>query len=175
MRRFSRQPGMTLIEAVIYTCLLTILVTSLTAFIARTIRRVSETRITAQTLISARASVQALEYDIRHASGIYTPTSRFDQPLGQLSLATSISLPAGETATYVDYYLDSGHLFRKREGLPPEQITAPAVYIANLTFTYLHYNNLAPAVRMQLTAKPRSDAAAAVPVSLTTTTSLRDY
>ena len=170
--------GLSLLEIVIYTALLALVAVVLTTFASRVIQRNAHARITDQALDNARGAMSTLVFEIRHAGGIYDPTSTFDVHPGQLSLATTENLPAGEDETYVDFYIDDDRLYRKREGQNAELITSEQVRVTNFVVTYLNQTSSAPAIRIQLAIAPATGSASVIAegtVSLVSTASLRSY
>lgn len=174
----KKQSGVSLLEVLVYITLLAVLGVGLIRFATHVIQRNSETQLKAQVLDNARSAMAIMTKEIRHASGVYDPTSTFGSHPGQLSLATTFELPADENETYVDFYLDDERLYRKREGNTAELITAEKVRVTNLTFTYLQQTLASPAVQISLTVEPSdstSQAAANSTVVLSSTASLRTY
>jgi hypothetical protein len=114
--------------------------------------------------------------EIKHAKGVYTPTSILDGSMGQLSLETTRDLPTGETATYVDFYLDGERLFVKRESQAEEMFTSDKVTVQQLTFKLLDDSSEKPAVQITLTVDYADQIAGpSTSVTLTSTATLRSY
>lgn len=171
----THQQGFTLIEMLVYIGLLAVLLTVLTQAGSHIIRQTAHTQLTAQVLGNARGALEDIGREIRHGSGLYTPTSVFGTYPGQLSLATQENAPADEAGTYVDFYIDDERLYRKREGATAELLTSEQVKVTNLVFTHLNVSN-DPAVRIELTVEPAAsstNAEAQTSVTLFTTVSLR--
>ncbi|MGH7926327.1 MAG: PulJ/GspJ family protein [Candidatus Binatia bacterium] len=178
MKKPRNQWGLTLIEILVYTGLLATMIVVLTLFAVQVIRRNAHAQLAAQTLDNARGAMAVITQDIRHATGVYSPTSVFSSHPGQLSLVTTQELPAGEDETYVDFYVDDEQLYVKREEAAAEAITSNNVRVTSMTFLYLHQTSSAPAIRVSLTVEPRDTSAQASSegsVTLTTTASLRSY
>lgn len=170
------QRGFTLVEMLVYIVLLAVLGAVLTLAGSHIIKQSAHAQLTAQVLGSARGALEDMGREIRHARGVYTPTSVFDTNPGQLSLATRENVPADEEETYVDFYIDDERLYRKREGEAAELITSERAKITNLVITHLNENNGGSALRIELTAEPAATATEAVAqasVTLVTTISLR--
>lgn len=170
--------GLSFIEILVYVGLLAMTGVVLTRFATQVIERNSHVQLTAQVLDNARGAMAALTQEIRHSSGVYTPTSSFDTHPGQLSLASRHNLPADENETYVDFYLDDERLYVKREGEPAALFTSENVRVSNLTFVYLNQTSDAPAVQVNLTVVPSGasqEAQAQAAVTLSSTASLRSY
>jgi type II secretory pathway component PulJ len=174
----TKPPGFSLLEVLVYISLLTVVGLALVGFATRIIRSNSEAQLKAQVLDNARSAMALMTKEIRHANGVYDPTSTLLSHPGQLSLATTFDPPADEQETYVDFYLDDERLYRKREGSAAELITAEKVRVTNLTFTYLQQTLAVPAVQITLTVEPADAASGAADrstVTLSSTASLRQY
>lgn len=176
MTKNTSQSGLTLIEVMVYIVLLVLLGTTLTLFITQVVRRNAHAQATTRVLDNARSAMSLITQEVRQSNGLYTPTSVFDSSPGQLSLATALNTPTGETETYVDFYIDDQRLYRKRESQSAELITSEQVLVTDVTFTHLHQSSIAPAVRISMTVIPANTSTQAQnesTVTLTTTTTLR--
>lgn len=171
-----RNQGFTFIEVLIYTILLAMIGAALTLFATRIIRQNAHAQITAQVLDNARGAMEEITREIRESNNVYTPTSVFDSSPGQLSLATAQNAPTGENESYVDFYVDDGRLYRKREDTAAELITSEQVQLTNMTFELLNEANARPAVRITLTVEPASGSTELIAqssVTFTTTVAIR--
>lgn len=124
-----RGRGFTLIESLVYATLVALMVGALTMLIITTIDAYRRVSIDVTLEDNARLIVRALENEARYASSVYTPTSVLNIHPGQLSLQTTLNTPQDESLTYVDYYLDNGKLFVKREESAALAITSDAVSV----------------------------------------------
>lgn len=122
-----------LLEAVIYTALVGA-VLAVMAYAVNSMFLVFNS-ISAQNEIveNARTVVDIIILETKQADEIYTPTSSSFQ----LSLKTSVNLPSGEEYGYVDFYLDNGRIYQKRDGQTQQPITSESVFVSNLSFQYL--------------------------------------
>lgn len=178
MRTLSSQRGLSIIEVLIYTILLSLVATSLLLFTMRIVQQTSSARVTSATLDNARGAMTVITSEIRQANAVYTPTSVLGSSPGQLSLATTRNAPVDEDETYVDFYIDDERLYRKREGIAAELITSEQVKVTHLTFSHRNTESLGSAVQVTLIVVPAQANAqilAAATVSLTTTATLRAY
>ena len=175
-RWFKAKPsGFTLIEILIYSALLVIIGGVASAYFIQ-ISNISETALRSrESLDNARRAMNVITQEIRHAEAVYTSTSVFDTNPGQLSLETTRDLPADENTTYVDFYLDDGGIYLKRETKTEELITSEKVQVTDFTFTHLT-GGTGNSVQVSLTVQ-YSDAflGPATPVTLTQTATLRSY
>src|SRR3989344_2446612 len=149
--------GYSLIEGLVYLTLIVVIGSITVATAVKTISAASRIRMMTASLDNARRSIYSISQEVARASDIYSPTSEFLSSPGQLSLVTTRDLPEGETQTYVDFFVDDGHLYMKRESInfdgmaSSEQITAENVVVENMTFMYISDAIFGPAVRIQIT------------------------
>lgn len=178
MTENTSQSGFNIIEVVVYAGLLAAIITTITAFATTIIERSTHTHLQASILDNARGAVSVMAHDIREASGVYTPTSVLETNPGQLSITNIHDAPTGEDEDYIDFYIEDGQLYRKRDGTDATAITSDAVTVSNLSFTYLQQSSTSPAVQIQITVEPKDASMKAEEqsdVSLITTVSLRVY
>lgn len=88
--------------------------------------------------VNAQNAMISILREIKFASAVYTPTSVFNYDNGQLSVATSINPPSGETSTYTDIYLDNYRVYVKHESQLAVPLTSEKVKVTALKF--LPYN-----------------------------------
>ncbi len=168
--------GFTLIEVMIYAVALVLVVNILILTLLQLMSLNDSSRRARESIDNARRALDVMAQEVRHAESVYTPTSVFDTSPGQLSLETKRDLPADETSTYVDFYVDDEGLYLKREGQAAQLITSEKVSVTNLVFTNLDGYTDGPAVRVQLTTEYRSPISGPKnQVSVETTVSLRSY
>lgn len=121
--------GFTVIEMLVYAALfavLSLLLVRSMLGIHSAYRKLQHERDVAS---AARSVATTLAREVRAAERIYTPTSLFDVPNGQISLKTSLEPSFGEADTYIDFYLDNGRLYLKREGAAAIPLTSEAVRV----------------------------------------------
>jgi type II secretory pathway component PulJ len=172
---FSRK-GFTLIEIVLYVALSAIIGLVLVTFFIQAIKITETSRSSRESLDNARHSINLIEQEIRQATSVYNLTSVFGTNPGQLSLETTRDLPADDDTTYVDFYVDAGGLYIKREGQSTMLITSQKVKVTNLVFTLLNTTAEGSAVKTDLTIEYSDPIfGSKTPVRLSTTTSLRSY
>ena len=171
------EKGFTLIELVIYSVLVLIVGIVAISIFLQIINLGESSRRTREELDNAGRSLDIIAQEVRHAKSVYTPTSVFfpTNP-GQLSLETTRDLPTDENSTYVDFYVDDGGIYVKREGQAVELITSEKINVTDLEFTYLSSSNSNPSVKIKLTAEFKGLVAGfAKPVTLESTATLRSY
>ncbi len=177
--KFKKTCGFTLIELLIYLAVFVIILAVVVSFSFWAVNSNNFARAAIEVQDNARKVLERMTYEIRSASGVYVPTSVFNSPGGQLSLATTLDLPVGETITYEDFYLDDGKLFLKKEGgQAAEQITSDRVTITNLDFKYLTSTTTAESIQVSLTVdynNPSANPYLQAESNSTTTATLREY
>jgi type II secretory pathway pseudopilin PulG len=172
----KKEKGFTLIELLLYAVLSVIIGLVLVSFFTQTIKVVETSRRSRESLDNARSALDLISLEIRNAKSFYSPTSVLGTNPGQLSLETTWNLPADEDNTYVDFYVDDGGLYVKREGQVSQLITAQKLKVTNLVVTLLNNIGGQPAIKTDITVQYRDPIfGTANPVSLSTTTSLRSY
>ena len=176
MERFlqKNQKGFTLVEVLVYSAILAVVSLVVIVFINQLLGVNETSRRAREATDNARRSLDTIAQEIRHAQGLYSPTSVFVTNPGQLSLQTTRDLPSGHDATYVDFYVDNEQLFLKREGQNAQLLTSEKVKVTNLTFTNLNGATSWPAIRIAITVEYRDPVAGPKnQVSMVTTAILR--
>jgi type II secretory pathway pseudopilin PulG len=136
-KKFSEK-GLTLIELLIYIAIFGALMIVITTFAINFTDASARSKIKEEVFLDTYSAMKAITYEIKRAEGVYLPTSIFDTNPGQLSLATIYGLSAGEKSGYIDFYLDNGRLYSKRDGqavqaITPENIRVMDFYIEHLS------------------------------------------
>lgn len=129
--------GFTLIELLVYVAVLSIILAAVAVLFFWVVSSANKTQAMQETIDSSKLAMDIMTYEIRMADEIYDPTSVFDVHPGQLSLETSTFLPAGESASYIEFYLCGERLCLKRESQDPIAITSGRVLVRDLVFTKL--------------------------------------
>ncbi|MFZ5559202.1 MAG: hypothetical protein ACOZAL_00150 [Patescibacteria group bacterium] len=139
MKRFKKinKWGFTLIELVIYVSIFIILIISITLFALTFIEANTKSKIKKDISSAAYSIIKSISYEVKRADDIYVPTSIFNSPLGQLSLMTSQQIPSGEKIGYIDFYLDNGKVYLKREGQNPQILISENFKVTKLEFDHL--------------------------------------
>lgn len=169
--------GVTLLETLIYLALFAVVVSLVSVSAQQALSLYSYAKIRGGVSEQARQAAFLIKREIKNASGIYTPTSIFGSNPGQLSLETTINLPADESSTFVDFYIDDNRLFIKREGLDPELLIGGQYIVPRFIVTNLNTIGTTSAVRIELTVTGDSDEAGLRfgSTTITTSASLRAY
>ncbi len=168
---FSR--GFTLTEALVYMSILILLISSIGAFFLWAVRLHTKTLALGAVTANIQRALGVLTSEIRWAQSIYEPTTS----LIQLSLETSNQTPAGESSTYVDFFVCEQRLCLKREGQNPIALTSQQVEVTDFQVEEVG-TDTASSVEITLEIqyqnpnnRPELDASR----SITTTVSSRSY
>jgi len=170
--------GFTLVEILVYVCVLTILIGSVYSLFLWVIRSATKAKVMRETLNNARRAMEIMTAEIREAKSVYTPTSAFSTSTGQLSLETKKYLPEGEETTYLDFYLCQKHLCLKKEGEDPIPLTSDNVEVEKLEFNQIATTSTIPSIQIFLKVDykaPTERAEYQASVQLVSTASLRAY
>ncbi len=127
--------GFTLIETLLYTALVSAVAGSITLFLINNMSAYSKATAQQNAFNNANDALRLITNEIKYATGVYTPTSVFNSDSGQLSLETALNAPAGENAAFVDFYIDNGRIYEKRDGFASLfPLTSERVFVERLRF-----------------------------------------
>ena len=159
--------GFTLVEMLIYIVTLVIVIGTVTTILLWMVRASNQVHAKNEVVANVERALAQMTNEIREAQGMYTPTSATPS---QLSLETRKNPPAGETSTYVDFFLCGARLCVKREGqLLPTAITSEKIEVQSLEFTQVQTGS-APSIQIAMEASYLTASATAQ-----ATVSLRAY
>ena len=133
--------GFSVIETLIYVAILGVVVSTAIYFLANTFKTYSKIYAQKEVAVNIQYALDMLTEEIRFSKNIYSPTSAFDQDNGQISVETSQNPPTGETTAFIDFYLDNGRIYMKKEGQDTLPLTSNQVKINKLKFTLLNPAN----------------------------------
>lgn len=123
--------GFTLVETVVYVAVLSLLLSSIGTF-SVWILRVNTKVIAMEEVISNAERVKdSITQEARQAVSLYALTTNSSQ----LSLETKANLPAGETNTFVDFFLCNQQICKKTESQNPMAITSGSVRVSQFQVT----------------------------------------
>ena len=140
--------GFSLIEAIVYVGLLSIIVSVSIYFIINIFSTFNKLFAQKEVLTNTQYSLDTITEEIKFAKNIYAPTSVFNQDNGQLSIETIQTPPTGESTTFTDFYLDNGRIYEKKEGQTAIPLTSNQVKINKLNFRYLNPANAPEGVQI---------------------------
>ncbi len=170
--------GFTLIELIIYIAVFVIVITLITGFVFNLIRVQARIKANKEVTENNQRAIETISRHLKHAQGIYLPTSSFDSHPGQISIETSENKPSGEDLTYSDFYLDENNrLCLKQEGADGIPLTSEKIKINNLVFNRLIDSANNQSIRIELSAvydNPSGFAAYKATSTLISTVGLRN-
>ncbi|PIP23015.1 MAG: hypothetical protein COX37_00895 [Candidatus Nealsonbacteria bacterium CG23_combo_of_CG06-09_8_20_14_all_39_17] len=126
--------GFTLIEALAYMAVLALIISAILPFFLWAVHINAKSNAVREVSDNIRRSMETITYEIKEAKGVYSLTSVFSSDSGQLSLETAHFLPAGEEASYIDFYLCGSQICLKEESQSPIAITSNKVKVTKLEF-----------------------------------------
>lgn len=164
-----KQGGFTLLEVLVYTAILSLILLLVGAFVFYLNYSNGQSQGDREALENSRRVLEEINYEIMGAKGVYTPTTT----ASQLSLETARYLPAGETTTYIDFFMCGDRICMKKESQNSMYLTSDTVIVNNLAFTQIAKNG-SVAIKTDLTVSYKNPAnGLAQSVSVTSTASLR--
>lgn len=134
----TKQEGFSLVEIIIYTGLLAMIVSFVIYFTLSIFSAYNKTIAQSEVMSNIQFAMDTITEETRFAKNIYTPTSAFNQDNGQISVETQQNPPSGETTGFIDFYLDNGRIYVKKEGQMETPITSNQAKINKLKFIYLN-------------------------------------
>lgn len=135
----KNQHGWSLIETVVYAAILSSIIVVVISFSISIIQTWSRIKTQRDLIDSATNVLNYIAQTVRPAENIYLPTSLLNANLGQLSMKTIKNPPPNENETFVDFYVDNGTLYQKKEGLNSLALTP-----GNLSITQFKINTITP-------------------------------
>ncbi|MBI2577900.1 MAG: hypothetical protein HYV77_03610 [Candidatus Wildermuthbacteria bacterium] len=172
MKGFSR--GVTYIELIVYIAILVVVVSGATSFLLWTARLHLRSQSFQEVTDNASNALNTITREIRKSAGIYTPTTSSTQ----LSLATKEYMPAGESSSYIDFFLCGTALCLKKESQNPVVLTSDRVEVTSLQFqevrTGLNRSSVQIAIGVEY-KNPDNRPDLEASITLTSTASLRAY
>ena len=140
--------GFTLVEMLIYIVTLVLVVGTITTILLWMVRANNQVHVRSEVVENVERALGLITNEIREAQSLYTPTMTTPS---QLSLQTLKNPPAGETSTYVDFFLCGTRLCVKRESKAPQAITSEKITIESLKFTQVKTGSI-PSIQMLVEA-----------------------
>lgn len=112
----EKKQGITLLEIVIYVAIFGIIAVIISNFLIQVVRAYNIARAEREVISNGRLLLETVTKSIAEAQEIYSPTSVFANDTGQLALATKSGVEPEHQTTYVDFWIDNGRLWMKKEG-----------------------------------------------------------
>lgn len=126
--------GFTLIEMLLYTALVSAVAGALTLFLINNMNAYSKATAQQNVFNNANNALRLITDEVKYATSIYGLTSVFNSDSGQLSLETLLNISTGEKVAFIDFYLDNGRIYEKREGQNALPLTSERVFVERLRF-----------------------------------------
>ncbi len=128
------EQGFSLIEIVVYVALLGTISVFLSNSLIQIANVYQRMRAEREASSNARTIMDMLARSIAQAKEVYTPTSKFDDDAGQLSLVSALGTQPGHANAYVDFWPDNGVILTRAEGGTESILSASSVRITRLRF-----------------------------------------
>ncbi|MCR4322756.1 MAG: type II secretion system GspH family protein [Candidatus Azambacteria bacterium] len=132
-----REHGFTIIEMLIYVGIAGVVIAVITSFLMDNLKAYDKAVARQNVFQNANGALKTIIDEVRYAKSVYIPTSVLDADAGQLSVETVLNAPAGEDIAYVDFYVDNGRVYEKRDGEGATPLTSERVFVEQLRFTKL--------------------------------------
>ncbi len=174
----KKNRGFSLIESLVYVAIVGIIISAVAYFLADVFKTYDKAQAKKTVLNNLNLALNYISNEIKYSNSIYTPTSVFATSSGQISLQTSLNLPADHTATYVDFYLDNGVIYEKREGALATPITSDRVFVTKLLFEKITSTTTKDSIKTTISGKMNTQAQDyknQANTSVSSTDSLRGY
>lgn len=164
--------GTTILEVLIYVAVFAIVAVIISNFLIQVVNAYNISRAERDVLSNGRLILETVTKNIAEAEEIYTPTSTFNTDIGQLSLKTKTGTQSGHDTGYVDFWVDNGQMWMKKEGSQARTISATSVRISTFRLERLSQGLARDAVRMTLEVD-FTQSRFSTSIILTSTTALR--
>lgn len=145
----SKVEGFSLLETVVYISILALMLGVIMNVAVPVVRSHRAVKASKSVENSAIVSIERLTRELRWADSIDLPSSVFDSNPGSLVLAGTDADGGPRT---VEFYLDSGAILIKENGLDLGQLSQPEAKVTNLVF-HLFSNTNTQGVRTDLTVE----------------------
>lgn len=164
MKNFKK--GFTIVEIVVYTGVLSIIISSFIPFFLWTMRAYYEGKRTKEIVDNAQRAMTTIVREIKKADSVYTPTTTNNQ----LSLRKRID--SSEQPVFTDFFICDKNICFKKESQEPIILTSEKIEITNLKFTEIGSPPQSVKIEMEFDFK---DYAKGQEHKIISTSSLRNY
>ena len=144
------QRGTTILEIVVYTALFGIIAIIISNFLIQIVGAYNISRAEREVLSNGRLLLETVTKSLAESEEIYTPTSAFNKDLGQISLITKTSVQPEHTTAFIDFWVDNGRLWMRKEGASPTPLSASSVRVGKFRLERLSQGLGRDAVRLTL-------------------------
>lgn len=142
--------GTTILEIVVYTALFGIIAIIISNFLIQIVGAYNISRAEREVLSNGRLLLETVTKSLAEAKEIYTPTSAFNKDLGQISLITKTGVQPEHETAYIDFWVDHGRLWMRKEGANPTPLSASSVRVGKFRLERLSQGLGRDAVRLTL-------------------------
>lgn len=146
----KEKKGIGLVEMVVYAALLAAISVWLINASMHLVNTYFLLRAEREVMGNARVLLEYVTKNIAEASEVYALTSRFDNDTGQLSLLTLSGATPEHTAAYVDFWVDNGRLWTRKEGQTPLPLSSASVRVSKFRLERITQSLSRQAVKITL-------------------------
>lgn len=173
IRARLRRTGMTVVELVVYVGLMSVFLAFIVTALSQIQKTYREARTEHNVISNGRSALDAIVQAIASAQEVYAPSSNFGQSNGQLSLVTVVGATPEHTTAYVDFWVDNGQIWTRREGSLAVAMTSPEVRVNEFRFDHIRQGLDREAIRITLQMVGTISENIIASTTLHTTTALR--
>lgn len=127
--KLGNSKGITLVEMVVYVALLGMISVFVVNFLIQIVNTYERARAEREVLSNARLLMERISETIVESREVYAPASRFNDNQGQLSLVSSATTTPEHASIFVDFWVDNGRFWTRREGAGSEALSAATVRV----------------------------------------------
>jgi len=171
--RHKNKLGVSMLETVIYIGILSVFTVVIVAILMSIVHTYNRVRVQREVVSNGRLAIEAMMQQIGPSSAIYAPTSVFGNNVGQLSIVSQVEAQPEETVNRVDFWLDNGLVWMRKEGSATTSITSPSVRVNQLRFDQISQGLGREAVIITLQITSFADATFTASSTLHATAALR--
>ncbi len=165
--------GISMVETVVYIGVLSVFTVVIVAILTSIVHTYNRVRVQRDAVSNGRLAIEAIVQQIAASQAVYAPTSVFGSNAGQLSVVTTMGAPVEETVNRIDFWLDNGRIWMRKEGSATTSITSPSVRVNQLRFDQISQGLGREAVKITLQITGFADAKFTASTTLRSTTALR--
>jgi len=144
MKIAERKKGMTLVEAVVYIAITVILIVGIVGTVVFVIRTLGDLKASRDVRNSAVTVLERIGRDLRQAESVNGAASSFDSHPGNVLLNT------GGTPGTIEFYIESGGIKVREDGVYLGDLTLLTVTVTNLIFRQTDTTN-SEGVKVEIT------------------------
>lgn len=142
--------GITVVDMIVYIALLGLLSISIVNFMIQTLNIYERARAEREVLSNARLLMETVLQTVAESQEVYAPTSRFNDNAGQLSLVSSATTTPEHASVFIDFWVDNGRFFVRREGAGEQALSAATVRVSRFRLERIYQALGREAVRVTL-------------------------